>query len=178
MTANTSFLERLGSGPLLCDGAMGTQLFAYGIGFEQCFDELNLSQPELVMRVHQAYLAAGADLIETNTFGASPIKLREHGLAERTSESTVPACAWRARPIAASGRTAFVLASVGPLGRRLAPLGSLSLAEASAAFREQIQALISAGPDALIIETMSDLNEIRLAVSIAREFTSFRSSRR
>lgn len=172
MTANTSFLERLGSGPLLCDGAMGTQLFAYGIGFEQCFDELNLSQPELVMRVHQAYLAAGADLIETNTFGASPIKLREHGLAERTSEINSAGVRLAREAIAASGRTAFVLASVGPLGRRLAPLGSLSLAEASAALREQIQALISAGPDALIIETMSDLNEIRLAVSIARELTS------
>lgn len=168
---SSSFLERLQQGPILCDGAMGTQLFAHGISFDQCFDELNLSQPELVRRIHRAYLEAGAEIVETNTFGANRIKLREHGLEEKVREIN-QAGVQLARAVAReSRRNAFVLGSVGPLGRRLAPLGSLSRADAFAILQEQIRALVEAEPDGLIFETISDLEEMRLAIMAARELT-------
>ncbi|MEP7200927.1 MAG: homocysteine S-methyltransferase family protein, partial [Chloroflexota bacterium] len=167
----STLLDRLNAGPVLCDGAMGTQLFAHGIGFDQCFDELNLSRPDLVSQIHRAYLDAGADLIETNTFGANRIKLREHGLEEQAAAINRAGVVLAREAVAASRRRAFVLASVGPLGRRLAPIGPLAQAEAAAAFREQIGALVAAQPDALIIETIADLNEIQLAVGIARAAT-------
>ncbi len=167
----SSFLERLNEGPLLCDGAMGTQLFAHGFPFEECFDALNLTQPEIVKQIHRAYLHAGADLIETNTFGANRFKLREHDLAERLLAINEAGVHLAREAIAESGRHAFVIASVGPLGRRLAPLGQVTRADALTAFREQVGALAAAEPDALIFETMSDLNEIRAALSAARELT-------
>src|SRR5712692_985752 len=168
---NMAFLERLNAGPLLCDGAMGTQLFAHGIGFDQCFDALNLSRPDLVRKIHRAYLDAGAELIETNTFGANRMKLREHGLDDQVRAINLAGVRLARAVIADSGRAAFVLASVGPLGRRLAPLGQLTHAEAFTVFEEQIRALIEGQPDALIVETMSDLNEVRLAIGAARELT-------
>ncbi len=167
-------LERLNEGPILCDGAMGTQLFALGIGFAQCFDELNLSQPELVQKIHRTYLEAGAEMIETNTFGANRIKLREHGLEDQL-EQINHAGVRLARAMAeqyANGRRRFVLASVGPLGRRLQPLGQISASEALTIFREQISALSAAAPDGLILETIADLNEIQVAIRAAREVTN------
>src|SRR5205814_3636271 len=142
-------LERLNHGPLLCDGAMGTQLFEHGIPFDDCFDALNLTQPELVKQIHRAYLDAGADLIESNTFGANRMKLREHGLDEQVRDINAAGLQIAREAIRESGRAAFVLASVGPLGRRLAPLGQLTRAEALSAMREQISALVAAQPDAL-----------------------------
>ncbi|MCA1553500.1 MAG: bifunctional homocysteine S-methyltransferase/methylenetetrahydrofolate reductase, partial [Chloroflexi bacterium] len=164
-------VARLNEGPLLCDGAMGTQLFARGIPFEECFDELNLSKPELVKQIHRAYLEAGADIIETNTFGANRIKLRDHDLQERLREINMAGVRLARESVREIGRSAFVLASVGPLGRRLAPLGALTRAEAQSAFREQIAALVEAQPDGLIFETMADLDEIRLAIETARALT-------
>ena len=168
---NSPLLERLNHGPLLCDGAMGTQLYEHGIPFDDCFDALNTTQPELVKQIHRAYLDAGADLIETNTFGANRIKLREHGLDEQVRAINEAGVRLARESIRECGRPAFVLASVGPLGRRLAPLGQLTRAEALSALREQISALVSAQPDALIFETISDLAEIQLAIATARELT-------
>jgi homocysteine S-methyltransferase len=167
----STFLERLNAGPLLCDGAMGTQLFARGIGFDQCFDALNLSRPELVQQIHRGYLDAGAELIETNTFGANAIKLGAHGLADKVRDIAQAGVRLARATVEASGRHAFVLASVGPLGHRLEPLGQVTLEEAQAMFREQIAALVMAAPDALIIETISDVNELRAALLAARELT-------
>jgi methionine synthase I (cobalamin-dependent)/5,10-methylenetetrahydrofolate reductase len=172
MSDNASLLERLASGPLLCDGAMGTQLFARGIGFEQCFDYLNLSQPELVQQIHAAYIDAGSDLIETNTFGANAVKLRGHGLEQQVAAINEAGVRLARRAAVGSGRSVFVLGAVGPLGRRLAPLGSLSMSEAADAFNEQISALVAAEPDALILETISDLNEMRLAIAAVKANTS------
>ncbi len=163
--------RRLSDGPMLCDGAMGTQLFALGVPFEHCFDELNLTRPELVQRVHQSYVDAGADLIETNTFGANRFKLRAHGLEERADAINREGVRLARTVSAGAGRPVFVLASVGPLGARLAPLGPLSRAEAADALRAQIAALVAAEPDGIILETISDVREMRLAAGIARELS-------
>ncbi|MBI1801169.1 MAG: homocysteine S-methyltransferase family protein, partial [Chloroflexi bacterium] len=170
---NSRLMERLQAGPLLCDGAMGTQLYANGVAFDQCFDQLNLTQPDLVRQIHRAYLDAGADLIETNTFGANRIKLRAHGLEHQVQEINRTGVALARAAIAQHGgsRPAFVLASVGPLGHRLQPLGQIAQPEAQEIFREQVGALIAGQPDALIVETMADLNEMRAAIGAARELT-------
>lgn len=163
-----SFLDRLARGPILCDGAMGTQLYARGASFESCFEALNLTRPELVSDVHRAYLAAGAEIIETNTFGANRFKLAEHNLAHRTAEINATGVGLARQAVESAGRTAFVAASVGPLGIRLAPTGPLEPEQAHAAFREQIAALCEAGVDVLILETFSDLAEIQEAIRAAQ----------
>ncbi|MEW5718913.1 MAG: bifunctional homocysteine S-methyltransferase/methylenetetrahydrofolate reductase, partial [Chloroflexota bacterium] len=156
---------------ILADGAMGTLLYARGISFERCFDELNLSQPTLVQEIHRDYLRAGAELIETNTFGANRFKLARHGLENKAREINLRGVkiAREAREIA--GANAFVLGSVGPLGQFVAPLGALAEADAHAAFREQIEALLEGGADALILETFSDLNELKIAIAAAHAVT-------
>ena len=118
------FLERLVKGPILCDGAMGTQLYERGIPFDTCFDALNLSRPELVVEIHRDYIAAGAEIIETNSFGANRFKLEPHGLAERVREINRKAArnAREAREV--SGQPVLVAGSVGPTGRTLAPIGT------------------------------------------------------
>src|SRR5581483_11868389 len=164
-----SLLTRLAQGNLLCDGAMGTLLYAHGVAFEQCFDALNLEQPALVQGLHEEYLRAGAELIETNTFGANRFKLDAHGLAPRVAEINTSGVQLARDAIAASGHNAFVAASIGPLGVQLAPVGAISREEARAAFREQIAALLSAQPDALIFETFANLQEITEAIRAAQE---------
>ena len=165
-----SFTSRLeGDVPILADGAMGTMLHTKGIALDTCFDDLNRSQPELVTQVHRDYLAVGAELIETNTFGANRYKLGEHGLADQVVEINLLG-AELARE-AADTKT-FVAGSVGPLGVRLAPFGRVSQEEAREVFREQIEALIRGGVDLLLIETHSDLYEIREAILAAREVAS------
>ncbi len=163
-----SFLDRLARGPILCDGAMGTQLYARGASFESCFEALNLTRPELVSDIHRAYLAAGAEIIETNTFGANRLKLAEHNLAHRTAEINATGVGLARQAVESAGRTAFVAASVGPIGIRLAPTGPLEPEEAHAAFREQIAALCEAGADVLILETFGDLAEIQEAIRAAQ----------
>src|SRR5512143_89478 len=163
------FIERLQRGPLLCDGAMGTQLHAHGITFDHSLDGLNLTQPEIVLSVHRGYVEAGADLLETNTFGGNHFRLLEHDLEDKVAEINRSGVRLARKAADESRRQIYVAGSIGPLGVRLAPLGRVSLAEALAAFKEQITAVNEAGVDALIFETFSDLNEIVQAVKAARE---------
>lgn len=163
------FLNQLKTQPLVCDGAMGTMIYAKGIPFERCFDELNLSQPALIADIHRAYIEAGANVIETNTFAANRFRLGEHGLAERVADINRAGVSLARRVIDASFREVFLAASIGPLGPKLAPLGRLSPAEARAAFAEQITALAEAGADLFIFDTFSDLLELREAVTAARQ---------
>lgn len=162
-----------GSRTVLCDGAMGTALYSRGIFINRCFDELNLSDPELVRTIHEEYLQAGAEIIETNTFGANSFRLQRYGLQDRVFEIN-KAGAGLARRAAEQiedkqASHAFVAGAVGPLGVRLEPLGKVGLEEARAAFAEQIRGLVAGGADLLIIETVSALNEAEQALKAARE---------
>lgn len=159
------FLERLAEVPLVCDGAMGTMLYAKGVYLNRCYDEVTLTNPDLVREIHRAYVQAGADVLETNTFGANPVKLAKHGLEDRTEELNR-----RAAEIAreAAGRSTYVLGAVGPLGLRMEPWGPTSAAEARAHFTRQIGALIGAGVDGILLETFGDLTEARAALDAAR----------
>lgn len=161
-----------GGNPVLMDGAMGTMLHANGIGFDACFDELNLTQPDLVGRIHRAYLAAGAQIIETNSFGANRFKLAAHGLEARVGEINAASVQVARLAVHSSGVEALVAGSIGPLGVRLAPYGRVKAAQACAAFQEQIGALVEAGVDLLVIETHSDLAEVAEALRAARNVTS------
>ncbi len=165
----TRFLERLRENrPLLADGAMGTLLHARGVPMDDCFERLNLTRPELLAEIHRAYIGAGAELIETNTFGANRYKLAEFGLDEQL-EAVNRAGVELARAAAAeSGRTVFVAASVGPLGVGMQPYGRLKHEDARAIFAEQIGVLASAGADAILFETFTDLTEMLLALEAAR----------
>src|SRR5690606_35004446 len=166
-----TFRERLDQGSaILADGAMGTLLHARGVPIEACFDELNLSSPALVLGIHTAYLDAGAEVIETNTFGANRFKLAEYGLEDRVAEINRAGVRLARQAIKESGRAdAYVAGSVGPLGVRLAPFGRVSAEQAREAFREQIAALCGAGADLIILETFSDLAQPRAAAHAARE---------
>lgn len=160
------FLERIHERVLICDGAMGTMLYARGHSYRSCFDELCESLPSVVEALHQEYIAAGADVIETNTFGANPIRLAEHGFENRAREIS-RAGARLARGVA--GDKVVVAGSVGPLNRQLKPIGTLSLGDAREAFRVQIGGLLEGGIDVLIFETFSSLPEIGEAIAAARE---------
>lgn len=165
------FSERLKGAPILCDGAMGTLLYSKGIFINRCYDELNLSQPDLIRGIHQDYLQAGAEVIETNTFGANSFRLARHGLGDRVREINV-AGAQLARGLVTkkeSGKTFYVAGSVGPLGVRIEPLGKTSLAEAREAFRAQIAALVEGGVDLIFLETFGALEEIHQAIQAARD---------
>jgi homocysteine S-methyltransferase len=160
----SAFLTRLQRGPLLGDGAMGTQLYARGVPFERSFDELNLTQPKIVEDIHRAYIQAGAEVIETNTFGANRIRLARHGLEDRVRDINFRAVklAREAREI--SGETVFIGGSVGPIGQQLEPVGRISLARAEAAFKEQVEALLEGGADFILLETFTNLPELLAAV--------------
>jgi methionine synthase / methylenetetrahydrofolate reductase (NADH) len=163
------FLERLRRGPLLGDGAMGTQLHARGVGFERSFDELNLTEPKIVEEIHRAYISAGAELIETNTFGANRIKLARHGLEQKVRDINFRAVklAREAREI--SGEPVFVAGSVGPIGQQLEPIGRITIPQATSAFEEQIAALLEGGADLLVLETFTNLPELLAAVAAAQK---------
>jgi methionine synthase I (cobalamin-dependent)/5,10-methylenetetrahydrofolate reductase len=162
-----NFLERLKHSPVLCDGAMGTLLYAKGIFINRCYDELNLSQPELIRGVHHDYLQAGAEIVETNTFGGNSFRLARHGLADRVRDINL-AGAHVARE-AAKSFDAWVAASIGPLGVRIEPLGKTSFEEARTAFREQVSALIEGGVDLLMLETFGYVEELHQAVLACRD---------
>jgi homocysteine S-methyltransferase len=148
------------------DGAMGTMLYGKGVFINVCFDELALKQPDLVAEVHDAYARAGAEAIETNTFGANPMKLAGYGLAEQT-EAINRAAAVLARRVA--GDRIAVLGAVGPLGVRLEPFGPTSREEAREAFRRQLAGLLAGGVDGFILETFADTDEIHEALRAARD---------
>jgi homocysteine S-methyltransferase len=167
------FADIFASRPVLADGAMGTVLYARGVFINRCFDELNLSDPGMVLSIHEEYLQAGAEILETNTFGANRFRLTRHGLAAKVAEINA-AGVKLAKQAAAhlkekQAGEAWVGGSIGPLGVRLEPLGKTGLDEARAAFAEQIRALAGAGVDLLIIETMPALNEAREALMAAHE---------
>ncbi len=162
-------LDLLRENPLLADGAMGTMLHARGVAFERCFDELNLTQPDAVTEIHRAYLEAGAQLIATNTFGANRFKLGQHGLEGKAGEINAAGVAIaRALVATVGGAPRFVAGDIGPLGVRLAPFGRVKPEQAYAAFLEQVTALVEAGADAILIETIPDLYEIAEAVRAAK----------
>lgn len=162
-------LEQLRQRPVLCDGAMGTLLYARGVTYEQCFDALNLTQPELIQGIHSEYISAGAQIIETNTFGANQAKLEAHNLSERVRAINIRAVklAREAREI--SGRPVFIAGAVGPSGRPLQAPDEQRLSELRTIFRQQIEALQTGGVDLLILETFSSLAELRQAVLAAKE---------
>ena len=152
--------------PHLFDGGMGTMLYARGVFINRCYDELSLSSPDLVRAVHREYVQAGAELLETNTFGANPVKLEQHGLERRVVEINA-----RAAELAkeAAGGRALVGGSIGPLGIRIEPYGPTSLDEAKAHFRAQVDGLLEGGVDFFVLETFADLAEIRQALEAVRE---------
>ena len=160
------FRDSLKDNILVFDGAMGTELYARGIFINKCFDELNLSNPALVQDVHRDYKKAGADVLETNTFGANVFKLRGHGFADKVFEIN-RAGAEIAREVA--GDDIYVAGSIGPLGIKIEPWGPTSVDEAREAFLEQVRGLAAGGVDLVSIETISDLSEIHQAILAVRE---------
>lgn len=162
----SEFRDRITERALVADGAMGTVLYSKGVFINRCFDELNLSMPHLVREVHQDYVKAGAEILETNTFGANRVRLAAFGMAEKIQPIN-HAGVRLARE--AAKETAFVAGAIGPLGLAIEPLGAISFAEARSIFREQVTALIEAGVDLLVLETFYDSNELREALFAARE---------
>jgi len=150
------------------DGAMGTMLYAKGFLLNVCYDELNLKQPKLVLEVHDAYVRAGAEILETNTFGANPVKLKSHGLADET-EQINRAAAELARQ--AGGEHTSVVGAIGPLGVRIEPFGALARDEAREHFRRQVQGLLAGGVDGFILETFSDVEELHQALNAVRSLS-------
>src|ERR1700677_1476063 len=167
------FADIFAARPVLADGAMGTVLYARGIFISRCYDELNLSDPGLILSIHEEYLQSGAEILETNTFGANRFRLARHGLAGKVAEINTAGVRLARQAVEhlrdKQAGEAWVAGSVGPLGVRLEPLGKTGLDEARAAFAEQISALAGAGVDMLIIETMPALNEAQQALIAARE---------
>jgi len=168
MTGRATLLDRLEDpeAVVVFDGAMGTMLYARGVFINQCYDELNTRAPDLVREVHAEYARAGAEVLETNTFGANRLKLAQHGLETHVGDLN-RAAARLARDVA--GDRCLVAGAVGPLGVRLEPYGPTSLDEARQAFGEQMAALREGGADCFIIETFSDLDEIAQAAAAARD---------
>jgi methionine synthase I (cobalamin-dependent)/5,10-methylenetetrahydrofolate reductase len=169
------FRELVKKRPLLLDGAFGTMLHSKGVSLDQAFDAVNLTDPGLVAGIHRDYIDAGADILETNTFGANRFKLAEHNREHQVGEINQKAVAIARKVIDSSFREVLLAGSIGPLGVSLAPLGRVSAAEAQEAFREQIDALVTAEPagvDLLIIETISDIKEITAAVNAARSVST------
>jgi homocysteine S-methyltransferase len=169
----TQFADIFANRLILADGAMGTVLYARGVFINRCYDELNLSDPGLILSIHEEYLQAGAELIETNTFGANRFRLARHGLAGNVAQINAAGVKLARQAVdhlrEKQAGEAWVAGSVGPLGVRLEPLGKTGLDEAREAFIEQIRTLAEAGVDMLSIETMPALNEAREALAAARE---------
>ena len=163
------FLATLDERVLVCDGAMGTMLYAKGVFINRCFDSLNVMSADTVTEIHQDYVRAGADVLETNTFGANRIKLRSFGLGDRVREINVEGARIARR---AARDQAYVAGAIGPLGVRIEPWGKMGTDEAESYFREQAEALVDGGVDLFILETFRDLNEIGAAISAVRSVSS------
>ncbi|MDR3764776.1 MAG: bifunctional homocysteine S-methyltransferase/methylenetetrahydrofolate reductase [Acidobacteriota bacterium] len=160
------FLERLKRGPVLCDGAMGTLLYAKGVFINRCYDELNLSQPDMVGGIHAEYVKAGAEIIETNTFGANHFRLLRHGYEGKVREINRSGVRLARQ---AAGSAVLVAGSVGPLGIRIEPLGKVARAEARQVFRAQMEAMAEEGVDLILLETFGYIDELHQALLAARE---------
>lgn len=166
------FLERLSaSRPILADGAMGTQLHRGGAPMHSSFDALNLNEPEAVAAIHRAYVQAGSELIETNTWGANRLKLSPYGYGDQVEAVNRAGVEIVKKVLLALGHedTVYIAGSVGPLGVRLRPYGKLSAEEARGYFAEQITALAEAGVDVLLFETFADHSELLEALAAARQ---------
>jgi homocysteine S-methyltransferase len=167
------FAEIFDERPVLADGAMGTVLYSRGILTSRCYDELNLSNPDLILAVHEEYLQAGAEILETNTFGANRFRLARHGLAGKMAEINTAGVRIAREAVnrlrEKQAGEAWVAGAAGPLGVRLEPLGKTGLDEARQAFAEQFRIQVEAGVDLLIVETMPALNEAREALAAARQ---------
>ena len=162
------FAEALTERVLVCDGAMGTMLYSRGVFINKSFDAMNLTQPDLVEDVHREYVRAGADVLETNTFGANRIKLGSFGLADKLKDINIAGVRIARR---AAGDRAYVAGSIGPLGIRIEPWGKTGVDEARDYFREQAEALVAGGVDLFILETFRDLNEIGAAIDAVRSLS-------
>lgn len=162
------FLERLHKKIVICDGAMGTLLFDRGIPLTACCEKANLESPDLVKSIHAEYVAAGAEMIETNTFGANELELAKYGTQDQVEEINTTG-ARLARE--AAGDNVFVAGAVGPLGFGLTPSRFLSRNERVAAYRRQISALLAGGVDVILIETLSSLQDLSAALEAARSLT-------
>ncbi len=169
----SQFADIFADRPILADGAMGTVVYGRGIFINRCYDELNLTDPALILSIHEEYLQAGAEILETNTFGANRFRLARHGLGGKVAEINSAGVRLARQAVEhlkdKQASEGWVAGSVGPLGVRLEPLGKTGLDEARAAFAEQMRALVAAGVDLLIIETMPALNEAHEALEAARE---------
>lgn len=161
-----NFLKELEKRVILFDGATGTMLYNRGVFINQCFDQVNLTNSRLIKEIHTDYANAGADVLQTNTFGANQFKLAQHGLSDSLEEINYQG-AKLAREVA--GNQLFVAGSIGPLGVKIEPWGKLSRKEANDAFKEQGQALLNGGVDLFVLETFSDLSEIEQAILALRE---------
>lgn len=171
--AKQPFLERLAARPLLGDGAMGTMLHQLGVKNGTSYDNINLTDPRLVASVHQHYLDAGAELLETNTFSANAIKLKEYGLEHEVVAINEAGVEIAKEVIAASGRDdVYVAGSVGPLGVHLSPLGRLKRDQAKQYYRQQIGTLIHSGVDVILLETFTNLAEIQIAIEVSKEIAA------
>lgn len=159
----TELLKR----PLLFDGAMGTMLYEAGRSLDECLDALNLSHPDIVSAVYRAYINAGADVIETNTFGANRIRLGQHGFADKVRDIAFRGVKLAREEREISGKSVMIAGSIGPTGRTIAPIGTLTAQQARDAFTEQIEALLEAGVDLLVMETMGSLDEMAAALDAA-----------
>ena len=151
----------------LFDGAMGTYIYEKGIFIDKCYDELNISNPDLILNIHKEYVDAGADVIETNTFGANRYKLKRYGLSEKTRE--INYCAAVLARKAAPNK--FVAGSIGPLGVKVEPFGEITGEEVKSAFRESASALLEGNIDLFILETFHDIRELELAIMAVRELS-------
>src|SRR5262245_30801319 len=148
---------------------MGTMLYAKGVFLNRCFDELNLTNPDVVSDIHQAYVRAGADVIETNTFGANRVKLESFGIADKLRAINVSGVKIARH---AARDDVYVAGAIGPLGIRVEPWGKIGLDEAAGWFREQAEALLEGGVDLFILETFHDTNELAAAVKAVRAITT------
>src|SRR5260221_9220365 len=166
LTKAQEFRDALSKGVLVADGAMGTMVYDKGVFINRCYDELNLSQPATVREVHEAYVKAGAQILETNTFGANRARLEAFGMADKLV--AINQAGVRLAREAAKDQ-AFVAGALGPMGVRIEPLGPTSFQETRAIFKEQVEALAAAGVDLLILEPFYQINELREALYAARE---------
>jgi methionine synthase / methylenetetrahydrofolate reductase(NADPH) len=164
-----NFLETIHERPLVADGAMGTMINSRGIGFERSFESLNVANPEVILAIHREFVAAGADIIETNTFSATPIHLDRWGAASKCLDINTAGVRLARQAADEAPRQVFVGGSIGPTGSRLAPTGPLSVEDARRSYREQIEALVNGGVDLLVFETFADIGELELSIRVARE---------